>query len=433
MPIQLSPFFGQRQQAPFQAQPQQPQGADPRLLLGLAQGAQGFLQGGQQGGLGAALLGLGSGALGGVAQGQFMQQERAQQQQAAQAAAQQQALENQRAQQEAQRKAAADAETVRQFGITSGQKQRAAQEGIRQFGITEGRLGRAAGVDEELMRGNLAARQGELGLRRNEFERGPKPDLQVETVRLPDGTVRSFRRDDPALDQALGQGGIRFSAQLQSPDVAGLGGATTSTQTRAQSTLDAASDTLGVIQQFRESLRPENIGLSGNLRELGIGTLGQAESFRAWADDQTQGIIDQAISSGDTLDLSKFAVDPELSSQRLLENVLAYRLAKIQDPDGRISDQDFRNAKLSLGTGKKLSSIGDVLARVDAFEKTVQRTQGIAQQRLGLQPQGPQPATTSPAIANRRQSLGVSQEDLEFTAQQNGLTVEQVLDQLEAR
>lgn len=277
---------------------------------------------------------------------------------------------------------------------------------------------------------------GEQAKARFREPREPRAPAQVDTVRLPDGTVRSFRRDDPALDQALGQGGVRFNAQVSSPDIAGLGGATTATQTRAQQTLDTAQDTLGVIQQFRETLRPENMGLSGDIRGLGIGALGQAESFRAWGNDQTQQIIDQAIESGDTLDLSKFAVDPALSGQKLLENVLAYRLAKIQDPSGRISDKDFANAKLSLGTGKKLSSIGDVLARVDAFEQTVQRTQGIAQQRLGLQPQegGPSaPAQPAPAADKRRQSLGVSQEDLEFTAQQNGMTVEQVLDQLEAR
>jgi len=123
-PIQLSPAFG-GQAAPFAQS--QGQGADPRLLLGLAQGAQGFLQGGQRGGLGAALLGLGSGALGGVAQGQFMQQEQAQQQQAAQAAAQQQALENLRAQQAADLAQAKERRAAQEFGITTGLKQQTEQ------------------------------------------------------------------------------------------------------------------------------------------------------------------------------------------------------------------------------------------------------------------------------------------------------------------
>jgi len=372
-PIQLTPAFG-GQASPFAAQ-SQPQGADLRLLLGLSQGAQGFLQGGQRGGLGAALLGLGAGALGGVAQGQGLQQQRQAEQAEAQAAAQQQALENLRAQQTADLARTKEARAAREFGITSDRQERAEQ-----------RLGQTAAGQLELGRGNLAVGQGNLALRGQELERGFKPDFQVQTVRLPNGEVRSFRRDDPALDQALQRGAVGFNAQVQAPDLAGLGGATTSTQTRAQETLDSAADTLGVINQFRETLRPENIGLSGDIRELGIGALGQAESFRAWGDSQTQGIIDQAISSGDTLDLSRFAVDPALSSQRLLENILAYRLAKIQDPSGRISDADFRNAQLSLGTGKKLTSIGDLLARVDAFEQTVQRTQGIAQQRLGIAP-----------------------------------------------
>jgi hypothetical protein len=415
-PIQLTPQFGGSP-----APQQQGQQFDPRLLLGLGGFAQGFMQGGQQGGLGAALLGGAAGGLPGIAQGQLIQQEQAQQQVAAQAQARQQQIENQRARQKALADAAVQAESTRRSDRTFGLEQEKEQ-----------RLIGSAQSAQDIARQNVELGRGNLGLRRKELERGPQGGVQVETVRMPNGSVQSFRRTDPALDQALQQGGLRFSAQLQAPDIAGLGGATTSTQTRAQSTIDTAQDTLGTIQQFREILRPENIGLSGDIRELGIGALGQAESLRAWADDQTSSIIDQVISSGDTLNLDKFAVDPDLSEQGLLENILAYRLAKIQDPDGRISDADFRNARLSLGTGKKLSGIGDILARLDAFEKTVNRTQDIARKRLGIVPGGQQPAQVG-AIVQRRESLGVSQEDLAFTAQQNGMTVEQVLDQLEAR
>ena len=241
---------------------------------------------------------------------------------------------------------------------------------------------------------DISGQQPEVALR------GRRAPSQVETVRLEDGTVRSFRRDDPALDKALQQGGVRFTAQVQSPDIAGIGGATASTQTRAQQTLDTATDTIGVIQQFRESLRPENVGLSGDIRGVGIGALGQMESFKAWANDETNNIIEQAITAGDTLNLSKFAVDPALSSQKMLENVLAYRLAKINDPSGRVSDKDFDAAQRSLGFGKKLTSIGDVFARVDAMEKTVLRTKGIAQQRLGIAT--PESALPSSGRAPRR-------------------------------
>jgi len=381
LPISLTPQF-QRFGLPAQAppQPQQQSGGlsfnlNNPLSQALGAAGRGLIEGGSRGGLGMALLGATSAGIPAFAQAQQFQQQQAQEQAAAQAAAQQQALENLLAQAEADRKAAADArgvlESDRGFAFDQQKEQR---------------LEQSAAAQQAIAKGNLAVGQGNLALRGQELERGFKPDFQVQTVRLPNGEVRSFRRDDPALDQALQRGAVGFNAQVQAPDLAGLGGATTSTQTRAQETLDSAADTLGVINQFRETLRPENIGLSGDIRELGIGALGQAESFRAWGDSQTQGIIDQAISSGDTLDLSRFAVDPALSSQRLLENILAYRLAKIQDPSGRISDADFRNAQLSLGTGKKLTSIGDLLARVDAFEQTVQRTQGIAQQRLGIAP-----------------------------------------------
>ena len=141
-PIQLTPAFG-GQASPFAAQ-SQPQGADLRLLLGLSQGAQGFLQGGQRGGLGAALLGLGAGALGGVAQGQGLQQQRQAEQAEAQAAAQQQALENLLAQAEADRKAAADArgvlESDRGFAFDQQKEQRLVAQSIEDLDIRQQQL-----------------------------------------------------------------------------------------------------------------------------------------------------------------------------------------------------------------------------------------------------------------------------------------------------
>ncbi len=215
-------------------------------------------------------------------------------------------------------------------------------------------------------------------------EEAGRSDAQVETVRMRDGTVRSFRRDDPQLDAALQEGGVRFSAQVQAGDVGGIGGATTSSKTKAQQTIDSSTATLGTIQQLRETLRPENVGISGNVRELGIGALGQVEAFRAWADGQTQQIIDDAIQSGDTLDLSRFAVDPDLSAQRVLQNIIVYQYSKAIAPGDRITDQDFRKNEKALGFGNKLASIGDLFARLDAVERVVKRTQGIAERRLGV-------------------------------------------------
>lgn len=118
MAMQLTPFFGQqRQPAPFQQPaPQQAQGADPRLLLGLGGFARGFLEGGQRGGLGAALLGGAAGGLPGIAQGQQIQDQQARQQ----AVLQQQ---EQQARQKAALEAAKQQEQRRQFGITTGLKQ----------------------------------------------------------------------------------------------------------------------------------------------------------------------------------------------------------------------------------------------------------------------------------------------------------------------
>jgi len=121
-PTQLTPFFGGgAQRAPFRI-PTNVLGLpgldDPRSAGALQGFSQGFLRGDQT--FADALTRGIAGGFGGFAAGEQFRQQQAQEQAAAQAAAQQQEIENRRAQAEAQRKAAADAERVRQFGVTEG-------------------------------------------------------------------------------------------------------------------------------------------------------------------------------------------------------------------------------------------------------------------------------------------------------------------------
>ena len=130
-PISLTPQFqrfGVPAQAPFQTQ-QQPRrggGVNP-LALALAAAGRGLVEGGSRGGLGTALLGATSAAVPAFMQGQLANQQRQDEQAKLEAQQQQQALENLQAQAEADRKAAADAEKIRQFGVTTGLKQQTEQ------------------------------------------------------------------------------------------------------------------------------------------------------------------------------------------------------------------------------------------------------------------------------------------------------------------
>ncbi|MGI9487482.1 MAG: hypothetical protein ACR2RF_16710 [Geminicoccaceae bacterium] len=361
--VDLVPFSSTPQQAPFQ--PRQMRGINP-LQQGLAAAGQGLLQLQQSQrpvGIGSALLAATSAGIPAFAQAQQFNQQRQDQFAQQQAAAQQQALENARAQQEAQRKAAADAERVRQFGITSGQKQRAAREGVRQFGITEGRLGRAAGVDEELRRGNLAARQAELAQR-------TEPLVEVSDFSSPSGT-RLMKRSE-----AAGQPG------------AGSFAGTGLTPKRAEE-LGAQAGGLRLAQEKLTNLRndlaenPQRAGALGSANKA----LQTAGGIARDVLDAVPGISNIADSllgpaaSLESAEVQDFLGDPSIEANQAAANSLAYALAVSRKQGQRVTVQDIATAKDDLKvTGLKSSK--QIVARMDELLREIDQGIGLLEDRV---------------------------------------------------
>jgi hypothetical protein len=173
-------------------------------------------------------------------------------------------------------------------------------------------------------------------------------------------------------------GGVTFS---QGDGATGL---PVSVQSRSIRTIDDSKGTLAIIDQFRDVLRPENVGLLGDLRGLVFGAGQQANVFTQVLSGQAQEIVGQIRDTeGNNVKTSNF-FDPNLSKSKLLGNVLAYRLALANNPDGRISEADFRNAARSLGVEKLLSGSGEISAKLDALEEIVNTNVRIAEERLGI-------------------------------------------------
>ena len=159
--------------------------------------------------------------------------------------------------------------------------------------------------------------------------------------------------------------------------------ATPTVRTRAQEKLDEIESAIGVMGDIRNVIKPENVGLSGDLRNFVFGTAQQAEAFRISLEGLKGDVAADLSANGFTGNQFKF-FDPNLSQLDALENLLAYKLARSLDPSGRLSDFDVQNAKQSIGLGKKLTGIRDVGTRLDAIEQTLIRERNIQNKRLGI-------------------------------------------------
>ena len=379
-PIQLTPQFG-GQPAPFGAQPQS-QGADPRLLLGLGGLAQGFLQGGQQGGLGAALLGGAAGALPGFARGQLIQQEQAQQQAATEAAARQQQIENQRARVEAQRKAAADARGIvefdRRFGLDEEKEQRligsaqSAQDIARQ--------------NVELGRGNLDVSRQNVGLRQREFERGPVDPL----VEIFDATSPTGSRFAPRSEAAGAPSVGSFAGSGLTPKSAEELGAQANTLTSGLSRLDSIIADLEANPQ-----RAGAVGAINKFLQTGLGVGREVIDLVPGASSVADALIGPAITE-ESDEVQSFLGDQSIEKNQTAANSLAYIIAQGRKPGQRVTVKDIELAFEDMQlTG--LKSTKQKIAQLREIRNELQTGVGLIQSRVAQGAPGGQTIASQPS------------------------------------
>jgi hypothetical protein len=217
-----------------------------------------------------------------------------------------------------------------------------------------------------------------------------KRDLELDLAGQKEQIVKLTK----ALQKARADGDTQLAANIQDRidklnavtgttefDPGGRRPPTKANITRSQRAIDDGDFTLAITQELRDVMSSKNLGAVGDVR---LFFQGVGQQFQAFGD----AIIDHAIEHGnDELNLGVlFTLDENLSGQDFLENVLAYRLALANNPDGRISDPDFRAAKESLGFDRTFTGAGDVGARLDRMDSLVRKQQNIARRRLGQKP-----------------------------------------------
>ena len=169
-----------------------------------------------------------------------------------------------------------------------------------------------------------------------------------------------------------------------------------SVASRAMNTIDSVDNMEGTIKTLKELLvtpdgRPRNelVGLVGGLKGMVYGAAAQSDAFAQLLRGGATRIDAHISDTKSDVSKSNF-FDPALSKADLLQNLLAYQLAMVNSDGDRVSNDDFKQAKQSLGGGKILNGVEDIMARLDQLSDIAQQRRSIAEKRLSQR--GPQQA-----------------------------------------
>ena len=170
---------------------------------------------------------------------------------------------------------------------------------------------------------------------------------------------------------------------------------------KAMSTVDNIKTMQNTIASIRQVLTPEGggkrddlVGVVGALKGLVYGASAQGDAMAQWLRGGAAKVAQDIGEKGHQVNPNAF-FDPSLSKADLLLNILAYQQASIYNT--LITENDFKNAQKSLGVGKMLTGVDDIMARLDAVEDANKAQMKIAEDRLSqrgpqqAKPQGEQP------------------------------------------
>ncbi|WP_316397350.1 hypothetical protein [Bradyrhizobium sp. 33ap4] len=244
-----------------------------------------------------------------------------------------------------------------------------------------------------------------------------KGQTQVANYKTPAGAVGTARFDkdsnkwfDTQTGAELPAGVQTYSANLQGDQKStGLG-------TTANNNIDSQLVDLALVDQTSKQLR--NLvtnnkavqGLAGSIRgtvqdvlQSGneVGQLFKV-NMKKMQDDIAAGRVDPAIAKQFT------NFDPNIPAVNMLETLLTAQVAKVLDPDGRISNDRYKQVASALGQGGLTGNTARTIATLDQLDKITADRRGLLS---GIRPdaaravQGgvptpaatPTPAPSSPA------------------------------------
>jgi hypothetical protein len=201
---------------------------------------------------------------------------------------------------------------------------------------------------------------------------------QNANYKTPDGrtgtaTMKDGKWFDTQSGAELPQGIQTYSANLQGDkDQTGLG-------TGTKNNIDSMLVDLSLTESTSKSLRnivqsnPAVQGIAGNIRgtvqdvlQAG-GEVGQLfnVNMKKMEADIAAGRVDPAIAQ-------KFAnFDPNIPAAAMLETLLTAQVAKLLDPNGRISNDRYQQVAKAIGAGGWTSNTAKTLATLDQVDKMI--------------------------------------------------------------
>ena len=229
------------------------------------------------------------------------------------------------------------------------------------------------------------------------------PDkAQLANYKAPGGATGTARFDpsandwvDTATGQRLPAGSQTFSATLQGGKAETGLGPTTANTTDANKREAELLKTRDLLKTYQGLLaeNPGVIGVVGSVRGI---TQDMVQTIREGAEafssnpQQFEAMLAQAEAAA-----RQKGFDPNIARAQFLRHVLAYRLAKTQDPSGEVNVRELERNREALGEGV-LTNQKSTLAKLAEFERMLTSEQSAIST---LRAPGQQPAAPAAAPA----------------------------------
>lgn len=221
----------------------------------------------------------------------------------------------------------------------------------------------------------------------------------ADLLRLPEGSPARAAAAF-GVDKTVDQNSLSGITLTPRPNAAGLPAPApaarnrgdvvpTSVRADAFKTVSNSKSAIRVINALENAATPEVFGLVGKTRRLIQGVAGQAKAFfsaidRDRRDAMTEALKlrDDQIDPNDPFKASKW-FDPNLSAFDLLSHTLAFKYARILDENGRLSNEDVRNARAALNLESSFAHIDDFKVRMKHVRELFLSAQKDAEARIG--------------------------------------------------
>ena len=248
----------------------------------------------------------------------------------------------------------------------------------------------------------------------------PAPDAtkaQLANYQTPDGRSGTARFQDGAgwidtqTGAALPAGSKTFTAALQGGS--NETGLNTRTVSDIQGQLLDVANLENVVAQFEDLIKrdPAAIGTTGRVQGFGQDVIATGQevmgllspSLRQMAQDAERGLVPK--------EMLNTTFNPNIPQAQLLENLLVAQLAKVNDPNGRLSNQQMEETRRALGGGGWFQNAQRTNAALQGIRQQIaakrQMLGGVSPEAAALRPGNAaaapaQPAPTAPQSGGQR-------------------------------